>query len=257
MGRSSRFALLPQVRCSRPFGVEDDLSAGRVFLGCKSANRLGYYVGSNWSVADRGFSVCVLDLSSRAATTKTHTRKRPLLVLQRYGGFWNKPMPFLLWQWQEALFALGCIMSDESKSGSGAATSETGNLSGGAPEPALQDIGLAVEESLKLNVEEWVKTARGRKIVREIIKRADARLNTRPTRVENPNSSVLIQVIQHLAVVREKAGIAQSRLAKDLGLSMWTIHRWERHGKGPSMDECERWARALGTSLKEVFGELS
>lgn len=108
----------------------------------------------------------------------------------------------------------------------------------------------------EVDIEMVISTVEGRKRLRHVFQQLDHRLKSRPPLPQNPGSDVLSRVIVRLAQLREEACLSQALLARELGLSEWTIHRWESKGKGPGVNECVRWAKALGTTLETLLKEV-
>jgi DNA-binding XRE family transcriptional regulator len=106
---------------------------------------------------------------------------------------------------------------------------------------------------LKRLLETWIETVEGRKAVRLIVQQADKRLKARPPRQANPGPEVLPRVVAHLVRLRQEACLSQAVLAKEVGVSEYTVHRWESRLRGPGLDDCIKWARVLGTSLEDVL----
>jgi len=66
-----------------------------------------------------------------------------------------------------------------------------------------------------------------------------------------------MQLAKYLAKRRrDVVGINQKQLAERLLVSHFTISRWEAGGVKPSLDMCERWAQALGTSIKAALMDI-
>jgi len=66
-----------------------------------------------------------------------------------------------------------------------------------------------------------------------------------------------MQLAKYLAKRRrDVVGINQKQLAERLRVSHFTINRWEAGGVKPSLDMCERWAQALGTSIKAALMDI-
>jgi DNA-binding XRE family transcriptional regulator len=107
-----------------------------------------------------------------------------------------------------------------------------------------------------INIEELVASVKGRKAVRAALQNVDHRSKPRPPLLKNPGGNVLSRVIARLARMREEACLSQALMAQELGLSEWTVHRWEHNGRGAGVDECVRWARALGTTLETILKEV-
>jgi transcriptional regulator with XRE-family HTH domain len=67
-----------------------------------------------------------------------------------------------------------------------------------------------------------------------------------------------MQLAKYLAKRRRDViGINQKQLAERLRVSHFTISRWEAGGVKPSLDMCERWAQALGTSVREALTDVT
>ena len=41
--------------------------------------------------------------------------------------------------------------------------------------------------------------------------------------------------------LREKAGLTQSELANEIGVSLFTIFRWEKGERQPRMEDIKKW----------------
>lgn len=108
---------------------------------------------------------------------------------------------------------------------------------------------------IEVDVEMLISTVEGRKRLRLIFQQMDQRLKSRSPQ-QSLRSDVLSKVIARLARLREEACLSQALLARELGLSEWTVHRWESKGKGPGVNECVRWAKSLGTTLEAVLKEV-
>lgn len=55
---------------------------------------------------------------------------------------------------------------------------------------------------------------------------------------------------------RDIIGLNQKQLAERLHVSHFTINRWEAGVVKPSLDTYERWAQALGTSVKGALSDM-
>jgi DNA-binding transcriptional regulator YiaG len=106
----------------------------------------------------------------------------------------------------------------------------------------------------ELHIEALLSTVEGRKLVRAAIQKVDRRLEARPP--ATTNTGLLARVVEHLSRLRQEACLPQAALARQLGVSEWTVHRWEKC-RGPGVDACEKWAQALGTSLKAILIEVA
>lgn len=53
---------------------------------------------------------------------------------------------------------------------------------------------------------------------------------------------------------REQAGISQTELAKQIGISHQNINRWERNLVIPNIDFCVKLADFYGITLDELIG---
>lgn len=60
----------------------------------------------------------------------------------------------------------------------------------------------------------------------------------------------------NLRTVRKAAGLEQEELAARSGISQGTISRIERGSPAPSVDTALALARALGTTVEHLFGEV-
>ena len=60
----------------------------------------------------------------------------------------------------------------------------------------------------------------------------------------------------NLRTVRKAAGLKQEELAARSGISQGTISRIERGSHAPSVDTALALARALGTTVEHLFGEV-
>ena len=110
------------------------------------------------------------------------------------------------------------------------------------------------EEQCRIIVEELVLSVEGRNIVREALK--DKRLKTKTPFMKNDKSNILSNIIKCLTNLRVKAHLTQVDVAKELGISEWTVHRWETQGKGPGVEMCEKWANFLDSSLRIILNEI-
>ena len=61
------------------------------------------------------------------------------------------------------------------------------------------------------------------------------------------------QLGQHIAKLRKKAGFTQERFAEKTDYSTEFISFVERGINSPSLDGCDRIAKALGIKLKDLF----
>jgi DNA-binding XRE family transcriptional regulator len=110
-----------------------------------------------------------------------------------------------------------------------------------------------LEPAMRVLIETLAMTVEGRKLVRSVIQSVDRRLKARPSLQENPGPEVLPRVVTHLARMRQEACLSQAILARELGVSEYTVHRWEGQRSKPGLDDCVKWARVLGTTLKDVL----
>jgi DNA-binding XRE family transcriptional regulator len=110
------------------------------------------------------------------------------------------------------------------------------------------------EEQCKVIVDELALSVEGRDIIRKALK--DKRLKTKTPQMKNGESNILSNIIKYLTNLRVKQHITQATVAKEIGISEWTVHRWETRGKGPGVEICEKWANFLGTSLRIVLNEI-
>lgn len=103
-------------------------------------------------------------------------------------------------------------------------------------------------------INEIISTVEGRKLIRKVLGQTDNRVRTRiPKSDIDTKSGILSKVIKRFIELRSKACLTQSVIANELGVSSWTVHRWELSGKGPGIDLCEKWANILGTNLKDIL----
>lgn len=61
------------------------------------------------------------------------------------------------------------------------------------------------------------------------------------------------KVLENLRVVRTSKNIMQSALAKECGISVRTLIRYENGERLPDVVTALRLARALGTTVEELF----
>jgi len=57
-----------------------------------------------------------------------------------------------------------------------------------------------------------------------------------------------------LKTLRKNAGLTQTELAEQLGVSQVTIVHYEQGKKKPEMDKVPKLAKILGVSIEELFG---
>jgi len=110
---------------------------------------------------------------------------------------------------------------------------------------------LLADPAMRVLIERLASTVEGRKLVRAALQSVDRRLESRPP-APSTNPGLLARVVEHLSRLRQEACLSQAALARQLEVSEWTVHRWEKC-HGPGVDACEKWAAALGTSLKDVL----
>lgn len=59
-----------------------------------------------------------------------------------------------------------------------------------------------------------------------------------------------------IKIARVKAGLKQAALAKDAGVSVTTVHKWENNKVVPSLAHAIKLCKACGQSLDGVFYSL-
>jgi transcriptional regulator with XRE-family HTH domain len=59
---------------------------------------------------------------------------------------------------------------------------------------------------------------------------------------------------EKLQALREKAGLSQSELARESGVSVWTLRSYEQGRRQPLWDVLFKLAAALGVSCEEFRG---
>ncbi|MGT2929377.1 helix-turn-helix transcriptional regulator [Streptococcus dentasini] len=59
--------------------------------------------------------------------------------------------------------------------------------------------------------------------------------------------------MNHVRYFRQKAGLSQLTLAKEIGVSRQTINMIENHKYNPSLDLCLRLTWSSNTNLNQLF----
>src|SRR5262249_44162614 len=63
-----------------------------------------------------------------------------------------------------------------------------------------------------------------------------------------------MEMSKRVAALREERGLSQERLAKEAGISVWTLRRWEQRGQTPLVKVLVQVARVLEVSLDDLVG---
>jgi transcriptional regulator with XRE-family HTH domain len=62
-------------------------------------------------------------------------------------------------------------------------------------------------------------------------------------------------IAQKIRLMRAKVGLKQAELADRAGFSLQTIGRWERNERQPRIDDLQKVAVVLGTTVACLVGE--
>ena len=60
---------------------------------------------------------------------------------------------------------------------------------------------------------------------------------------------------ERYAALRDKKGVTDYRVAKDLGFSRTTLHDWGRGTGKPKLDKLKKLADYFGVSIEELIGD--